>query len=208
MNYWYMSAVPFAMVVPLLVAMFRMKQLPGYAFAIVWLLIISGVTQLTIIFLAESGVNNMPFFHGYTIVELLVLILFFKRLLNPGVIKRHIFVLAGGFLLFALINAFFIQSLFQFNSYARSIEAIMIIALCFVFFAQQFGTDQLSYKDPGLWFVMGLFVYFSSSFIIFIISNLSLVLDKYFDWIMWNIHATIVLIMYGLYTVGFVRCRK
>jgi hypothetical protein len=182
--------------------------LPGYARAIAWLLVLSGLTQLIITFLAESGLNNMPFFHVYTVAELLVLIAFFKHLLNPVSTARYLYLIGGSFVVFALLNTLFIQDLFQFDSYARSIEALVVIALCFAYFGEQFRTDRLSWKDPGLWFVMGLFVYFSSSFIIFLISNLDLSLDKYFDWMVWNVHATIVLIMYVFYTIGFVKCSR
>jgi hypothetical protein len=208
MNYWYMSAVPFVMVVPFVVAWIRLKALPGYAVAIAWLLVLSGVTQLTITFLAEARINNMPFFHVYTVLELLILLFFFNRLLKSDAAVKYLYLTGGGFLVFAVVNSLYIQHLFQFNSYARSIEAIIVIALCFAYFGQQFRTDQLAFKDPGLWFVTGLFVYFASSFMIFIYSNLSLELDKYFDWVMWNIHATIVLIMYALYTVGFLKCSR
>lgn len=207
MSYWYMSAVPVTMVVPFIVALFRLERLPRYAVPIVWLLVLSGVTQLTITFLAESVRNNMPLFHIYTPLELLVLLWFFARLLDSAAITRYLSVTGAAFLNFSVLNTLFIQDLFRFNSYARSIEAILVIALCFVWLGRQFRTDRLSFKDAGLWFVTGLFVYFSSSFIVFIVSNLSLALDKYFDWIMWNVHATIVLIMYGFYTVGFAKCR-
>jgi hypothetical protein len=207
MSYWYMSAVPITMVVPFFVALLRLRRLPRYAAPIIWLLLLSGITQLTITFLAESTRNNMPFFHVYTPLELLLLLWFFKRLLDSPAATRYLTVTAIAFVVFAALNTLLFQDLFRFNSYARSIEAIVVIALCFVYFGQQFRTDRLSSRDAGLWFVAGLFVYFSSSFIVFIVSNLSLALDKYFDWVMWNIHATIVLIMYGLYTVGFSKCR-
>lgn len=196
------------MVVPFCVALFRWKQLPGYAKSIAWLLVLSGVTQLTITFLAEAGVNNMPFFHGYTVLEFLVLTGFFKRLLNAVPMARYLYFAGAAFVMFAVVNTLFIQDLFQFDSYARSIEAMLVIALCFAYFGQQFRTDQLSFREPGLWFVTGLFVYFSSSFIIFVISNLDLSLDKYFDWMVWNVHATIVLVMYAFYTTGFLKCRR
>lgn len=208
LSYWYMSAVPFTMAVPILVALIRLKQLPGYAFAIFCLFLLSGITQLGITLLAESGINNLPFFHVHTVLEFSLLIWFFIGLIRSKTATRYLYVLGAGFLVFAVVNTLVFQSLFSFNSYARSIEAILVIALCFAWFGQQFRTDLLSYKDPGLWFVTGLFVYFSSSFVLFIISNLSLSLDKYFDWVMWNIHATVVLIMYGLFTIGFVKCRR
>jgi hypothetical protein len=202
-----MSAVPITMIVPFFVAVFRLDRLPRYAVPIIWLLVLSGVTQLTITFLAESTRNNMPFFHVYTPIELLLLLWFFNRLLDSAAATRYLAAVGAAFLGFAVLNTLYLQDLYRFNSYARSIEAIVVIALCLVYFGRQLRTDGLSFKEAGLWFVTGLFVYFSSSFTVFVVSNLSLALDKYFDWIMWNVHATIVLIMYVLYTVGFVRCR-
>jgi hypothetical protein len=203
-----MSAAPFSVVVPFVVGLIRLKQLPGYARVMVWLLLLSTVTQLTITLLAASNTNNMPFFHVYTLIEFPLLTWFFNRLLHSDAIAKYLVLLGGGFLLFAVLNTLFVQSWYHFNSYARSIEAILVIGLCFVYLQKQLRSDSISWKDAGLWFVMGLFVYFSTAFIIFIISNLSLALNKYFDWLIWNVHATILLILYGLYTIGFVKCNR
>jgi len=208
MSYWYMSAVPFAMVVPFVMALLRLHALPRYATAIVWLLVLSGLTQLTITFLANQGVNNMPFFHFYTVAEMALVVLFFAHLPDFKHAAKIVYGIGVAFLAFAILNTLYVQDLHHFNSYARSIEALIVIALCFAYFARQLNTDNLSYRDPAMWFVTGLFIYFSASFIIFLISDLSLVLDKYFDWVLWNLHATIVLIMYILYTAGFARCHR
>jgi hypothetical protein len=208
MNYWYMSAVPFSVIVPFFVGLARWKELPGYAVVMLWLLLLSGITHSTTTILAVWNVNNMPFFHVYTVLEPLLLFWFFHRLLNSPVATKYLYVLGGSFLIFAVLNTLYIQSWYYFNSYARSIEAILVMGLCLVYLQQQFRSDTISWKDPGLWLVMGLFSYFSAAFIIFIISNLSLELNKYFDWLIWNVHATILLIIYGLYTVGFVKCAR
>jgi hypothetical protein len=207
MSYWYMSAVPFVILVPFTLALSRLKELPSYAKVIVWLLVFSGMTQLAITFLAEYSVNNMPVFHLYTLGEMLLIVWFFQRLMSSRQATSYMMAVGSLFLVFACLNALCIQGLYHFNTYARSIEALVVISLCFTWFGQQFTADRLSYKDSGLWFVTGLFVYFAASFVLFVISDLNLVLDKYFDWIVWNIHATFVLIMYIFYTIGFLKCR-
>ncbi len=203
-----MSAVPFTMVVPIGLAITRMRQLPSYAFVIIWLLCVSGITQLVITFMADAGLNNMPLFHAYTLFELLLLLWFFHRLPEKATANNYLYLIGAAFLVFALLNTLFVQDLFQFNSYSRSIEALVVLFLCLGYLGRQFLEDKLSYNNAGLWFVIGVFVYFSSSFALFVLSNLSLTLDKYFDWVIWNIHATMVLIMYICFTIGFSKCHK
>lgn len=203
-----MSAVPFTLAVPFVFALTRFRELPSFARVIALLLLLSGVSQLVVIFLANAGVNNLPVFHAYTLVEVLLLLWFFHHLPDAATATNYLYIIGGIFLVFTLLNTLFIQNLFHFNSYSRSIEALLVLFLCLGYFGRQLLEDRLSFKQAGLWFVIGLFIYFSSSFALFVVSNLSLALDKYFDWIMWNIHATMLLIMYTCFTIGFMKCHR
>jgi hypothetical protein len=92
------------------------------------------------------------------------------------------------------------------------VEAIILIALCAVYWWQ--GTEEDSEKSwgniPNNWIVTGLMLYFAGAFFLFLLFNyfISPQAIKKVNSIILDVHATLVLIMYLLMTVGLLKCRK
>lgn len=208
MSYFYMSAASYTIVIPIICGLILYKHLPAYGRVLLSYLFLSILAELLSSYLGSAKINNMPVLHIYTVAQFLLIIWFFKEVFSSALISRYLYIIAVAFVLFAICNTLFIQSIYEFNSYSRSTEAIIIILICLYFFKQQLSKEIAWTKEPMTWFVLGFFIYFSSSLTIFIVSNVVLSLSIYFEWIMWNIHATIELIMYLLFTRGFIACKK
>jgi len=200
--------VPLSIIIPIIIAVIFYKYLAKCEKIILLYLFLSGVTNIVVAYMASLGENNIPLFHIYTVFEFVLLMWFFIKLFRQAIVAKYLYIVAIIFVLFAVSNSLFIQHIRTFNTYSRSAEAIIVMVICMYYFKQQFIKEINWAVEPGFWFVLGLFIYFSSSLTIFIISNVSLALDRYFDWVMWNIHATMVLIMYLLFSKGFMVCRK
>lgn len=112
------------------------------------------------------------------------------------------------FPLLCIINVLFFQKANEFNSYARPLEAFILIFYCANFFYRSAGSEKSWVLSPHNWINSGLLLYFSGSFFIFILSNVvhaKLNHDQKM-WI-WNTHDTFVLFMYLFFAVGIRQCQ-
>jgi len=168
-----------------------------------WLyIIVNGVINATVSFLAWRGINNMPIFHIYTILEFIVISFFFKSVHNNKLYTLFSCIILLIFIILSVINSIFIQGIWIFNTYSRSIEAVILIGYC-IFGLIQLINKMDSFNNSVFWYTSGLLVYFSASFVLFIVANLTLGIDKSLNWILWHIHAFMVFILYIFITKGF-----
>jgi len=83
-----------------------------------------------------------------------------------------------------------------------------------IYFAQnnEDGIEKKWVVNPINWVSTGLLLYFSGALFIFSFSNMTSLqkVSKYhsLDVLIWDIHATLLLIMYLLFAIGFSKCRK
>jgi hypothetical protein len=204
--------VPASVSIPLVMALVKYRQAGKPLRIVLVYLIIAGITNGAAAVLAFRRINNLPLLHIYTIVELILLGLFFFEVFNNPVVKKWVLVAIILFSLFCVINLSFFQSIFAFNTYPRSLEAIILIIFSALYFYKQTdGRGNLAWwnERAETWIVIGIVLYFSSALIQFSFSN---IVSKKADFdtkmIIWNIHASLVLIMYLLFAAGFAKCKK
>lgn len=203
--------VPTSVSIPLVMALAKYRVAPLPLRTILVYLIIAGITNGVAAALAFHHTNNLPLLHIYTIIELIVLGTFFYQLFNNQVVKKWVLVVIGLFSLFCIINLSFIQHLYSFNTYTRSLEAIILIVFSALYFYLQINRNTWTrWSDkPETWIVIGIMLYFSSALIQFSFSNIvSKRVSFNTKMIIWNIHASLVLIMYLLFAAGFAKCKK
>lgn len=98
---------------------------------LIWNLIIEVLAIICI----ELGWNNLPLLHIYTLGEFVLFSLFYKNLLEKPFIFHTIFpyFLAIGSA-FIIANSIFFQSIYAFNTYAKSMVQISIIGYAVLYF--------------------------------------------------------------------------
>jgi hypothetical protein len=109
-----------------------------------------------------------------------------------------------GYPVLCVINFTFFQSIYQFNTYTRPLEAIIIIVFSGIYLGGDGNFDKKgANNNPGRWVSSGFLLYFCSSLFQFIFSNVvSHGASKNVKLIIWNIHATFVLIMYIFFFIA------
>jgi hypothetical protein len=165
--------------------------------------------------MAEKNIPNLWLLHFYTIGEGCLLIFFFRLIFQKNTHRRLAGWLLLVFPLFCVVNMLFFQSLSVFNTYARSLEVIIIMALCIIFWWQPSAEQEKQSwaQTPENWMVAGIFIYFSASFFLFLLSNYlqAWMQRSTGNWIpftlLWYGHATLVIIMYLFFSIGFLKCR-
>jgi hypothetical protein len=207
--YYISYVVPGTILFPLSVAVLRYASIDMKLRIIFYYLLLSFFFNSVTTVLAESGQNNLPLFHLFTLLEGVLLLLFYRECL-ANYLRRNLFwFIMAGYLCFCLMNSLFIQHVFSFNTYSRFVEALMIIS-----FSLYYLYTTLETKEPGQWYTdpliminIGLLVYFSSSLFLFLFSDV-LLSNRQINILAWVIHATLVMIMYILFGIGFFNYRK
>lgn len=199
--------VPLSIILPVFIAIIRYNKLPAEGRILFYYLIMAGLINTVATMMARNGIRNLPLSHLLTMLEFVMLTDYFLIVLKE---KKAMRILQVCFITACILNTIFLQNIWQFNTYTRSLEALIIMLLSVNLFAKMF-TDIEGPKlarRSDFWFNTGMFLYFSGSFMLFIFSNFLLQASKK-DWnIIWNIHATFLLFMYILFTIGFIKCKK
>ncbi len=204
--------VPISVLVPIGTGLIHRKY-AGKALKVIWYyLLLDGSANILASLLADFKIRNLPVLHIFTIFEFLMLGYFYLLILLDKTIRLVIKYLMIIFPLFCIVNFLFFQSIYNFNTNTRPVEALIIIACSLAYLAE---TNDLEIKwsiNPVNWINIGILLYFSGALFIFAFSNLAIGHESKKDFLintlMWNIHATLVLIMYLLFAVGFSKCRK
>lgn len=202
--------VPLTILVPILSGVFCFRKLSAYAKIIFWYLLVSAVINTIGTLLGRIyHVNNLPLIHLFTVIEMLFLFAFYRKILGIAKDNKWFNILIGAFLLINVVNILFFQSLFKFNSYTRTIEAFICILFSLNYYAKLAATETRVTMLPGFYFNTGIFLYFSGAFMLFIFSNFLITKLSMANFlILWNIQACLFFIMYILFTIGFIVCKK
>lgn len=154
--------------------------------------------------------NNLPVLHIYTMIEFSTIMLFYQIVFKNVIDKVWFIALILAFLVFCLINAFYIQKWHIFNTYPRTLESIIIISTSLFYYYKI--TKQTLYiqieKSATFWINTGFFIYFSGSFLLFMLSNYILPLSLKFNMIVWQLHAFLSCVLYSLIFIGLWQRRK
>lgn len=153
--------------------------------------------------------NNLPLLHVYTLTEFTLLYLFFEHYWNNFFSKRVLRSIAIGFVTFSVINSLFIQNIYTFNSYARGLEALLMIIFSLLSFYKIFQDPSVRMEQqPVLWIIAGILIYFSGSFTLFVLSNYILPLGVTLNFQIWAVHAFLSILLYVFISIGLWKMRK
>ena len=171
-----------------------------------WFTILSGIIEGLSRTLSSFQINNMPLLHIYVAGGFVCLALFygriFKGFLNPNLIKSII----GLFLFATLINVLFFQSFFSFNSNLLTAESVLIIIFSLstyiLLLNEIVKKSRMDLLKSLNWINSGLFLYFTSSLIIFYFGDIITRSISLQTQITWSMHAVFSSLMYVCFFVG------
>src|SRR5258706_12824282 len=136
---------PSTILIPIGAAVYKYVRMPLTLRYIFFYLVISACINLVAIILSYQSINNLPLLHLLTLFELFFLLYYFS-----GLFERKISItlkyVCWMSLLFCLVNTVWLQSIFSFNSYARGLEAIIIILVSLLYFVRVSERQKTSWE--------------------------------------------------------------
>ena len=203
--------VPYSILLPVLIGLVKIKVLPNSAKIIWYYLLVSGVVSFLAYFVGRvMHANNLWLIHVYTALEVILFCWFYKKILLAPENSKLFWLLPVVFVLLCIINAVKFQSIYTYSSYTRSVEAIICLVFALNYFARLATVDagKKTFLMPEFYFNSGIFLYFSGAFMLFVFSNFIINSSSHTYYVLWVIHAALVLCMYLFFSVGFMLCKK
>ena len=116
-------------------------------------------------YLGARKINNLWLSHVYIPIEYALLSLIYFFAFENKIIRRVLCVSVVLFALFCIYDVFYIESMLTFNSYPRTVESALLIALALLYFNKVFhGMDMLYLeRDPMFLLSAGIIIYFAGS---------------------------------------------
>ena len=205
------EVAPYATLPAILIGLVKFRGFPLPLRIVTAHVLIAGLTELAATILWNNKINNLFLLHIYTIEECGMIIWFYSYLLGEGRNRKIFLYVFLGFAVLSIANSMFLQGLTRNNTYARSIEAVIIIVCAVRYFYKLLGEAKLKSpaRSPYFWINTGFLIYFSSSLVLFTLSNYirgpqyrQLRLD------IWTLHAFFAIVLYALIAVGLWRHKK
>jgi hypothetical protein len=199
--------VPALIILPIIVAISRRKYWGLPEKAILAYLVISAFFNTLAALLAARGINNLPLLHLYTVLEFISITSFFYFSTDRKKDKQVIKVLWFVFPMLTIANVLYLHSIYLYNLIPRSTGAIIILILCINFLMRSLSFSASRVPFFAFAVVVALLLYFSGSLTLFALSDF-IIANKTINWLIWNTHATFVLIMYLIIAVAYFKTGK
>ncbi len=192
-----------SVIIPFIIGVYRFKYLNALQKLIGLSVVVTLLGEFGIYLLTILDINNLFAVHLYTVLQFAVLVLIMEKGLFPllsRIVSRSLIFL---FALFALMDAFWWNDLYSFNTYARPLSSFILLLLVLLFFYKTLKELKIKSLEraPLFWLSIGLILYFSGSLFIFLFTNYVKTSNEALLTI-WGIHAIFNIIFNISYSIA------
>ena len=195
--------------VPMAVAVFRYRRLSTAMRTMAFYVFLGGIVQLYSSYLNGQRQNNLWLLHLYTPLEFACIVWFYSIALRESIQKSWFIWIGLGFALLSGLNSKFLQDTHTFNTYARSLEGILVIIFCLIWCYRTLTEMKIKRleQNPVFWVNTGFLLYFSGTVLLFAFSNHILAINRALNMYIWAFHALFSILLYFFITMGLWRAK-
>jgi hypothetical protein len=191
-----------------IVGLLCIKFIKGYLVPLFLLVFISFVTDSINYVYVSENINNYYIFHLFTIIEFILIslfyLLFFRRYLHPA----YLLVPIPVFLIIAFVD-YKINGFNTMDNFSASVEAILLSVyalVSFLFIMRKLLFENIL-SEPFFWINSGVLFYFSGSLLVFAFSNYFLTFEPSNQYVLWSIPQFLNIFYNILICIGFWKAR-
>ncbi|WP_461303529.1 hypothetical protein [Aureisphaera sp.] len=163
----------------------------------------------------KLGHNNLPLLHLYTLGEFLLFSYFYKSLLNkPKPFQLFFPLFVAGISVLIILNSIFVQSIYGFNTIAKTLVQVLIISYSVLYFYNLVENQKASnHIAKSLRLInSAIMIYYSGSLFIFMCSKISFENTETYI-VFWAFNAILnvifqLLILWGVWIAFFRKNRS
>lgn len=192
------------LLIPLFLALLNQKKYSRQLKIVLYYLVLATVTQTLSFAFWKANINNYPIVHIYTILEYLILLWFYTLTLKGFIPKTAFAALFIAFPLFSIFDSIFIEDIYTYNTYSRSIEALIFIFLSISWFVKIVAEDEVA-REQGIainYINAGLLIYFAGSITLFAYNSYIEEMKIMLRINVWLIHTVLATQLYILIAIG------
>lgn len=195
---------------PLLIILYRRQWLDLPFKAITCFIVLANVVQGLASLMNAYHLNNLWLLHYYTVLEFSFIVWFYGIILQGFVPSKAIWAIGVGFGILSLLNSIYLQPLSEFNTYARSLEGILVILLALAWYFRTLTEMKVKrlQDEPLFWVNSGFLLYFSGSVLLFAVSNYLLSLNHSLNLYIWAFHGIFSVLLYLFVSIGVWKLAK
>lgn len=192
------------LLIPLFLALLNQKKYPNQLKTIFYYLVLAAITQALSFAFWKARINNYPILHIYTVLEYLALLWFYSQILKGFIPKTAFAALFIAFPLFSIFDSLFIEDIYTYNTYSRSIEALIFIFLSISWFVKIVAEDEATREQSIAinYINAGLLIYFAGSITLFAYNNYIEEMKIVLRTNIWLIHTVLATQLYILIAIG------
>ena len=173
----------------------------------VWIIALNGLSGLGAEFLLES---NMPFFHFYILVDVVLLLYVYSLLLNPFVKKKYLRFAAVFFSLVWTYNLIWGNGPLGYPTNILVVQSLSLMTVSTLWFVKVMREKTMvsPQRSFGFWLSTGVLIFYSGNLLLYIFSNYIFLQAKHVYIAIWGTHAILVILLYFFYTIAIIWARK
>lgn len=193
-----------SIIIPIVFGLIYYKNLNKPFKRLVWFFAFCVAMEFGATILANKLGNNMPLLHFFSLIEFAMFTsMFFKYF---GINIKKYYVLVVMFLLIALFDALFFNTIYKFNSLTRTLMCVVLIIASLYFYYSNIKSNQSInlYTQPMYWFSTAIIIYFSINFFTFMMMSFFQTSYPDIGSIASKVHACVNVVANIIYAVSFV----
>ncbi|WP_338874752.1 hypothetical protein WBJ53_03950 [Spirosoma sp. SC4-14] len=203
--HWMLRNGSYFLLVSITITLIRIRYLTGCLRYVGLFVGLAALGEIVSLITAELNIRNLHILHVYTILEFNLIALFYRSFFGQFYPRWLVPALMLGFTGFAVLNSLLLQPLNRYNTYARGLEALLVMAmalLCFYKMLTELSAKRLD-KHPVFWINTGYLLYFAGSLFFLILSN-AVITDSNRALILmvFGLHSFLMVLMHLLISVG------
>ncbi len=195
-------------IISMLISIILYKKLdPAWLRLFTWFMLFTILVQIAgYIYSFYLKKSNHYIFNIYLLVQFLFYFRIFYKTFQTKKLKLLTIWVSIGFTIYTLFNFFYKPGFYTFNTSANTLGSVLTIVFCLLYFVSLFNSDLFInyFKIPMFWIATGLLFFFAGNFMYlsFIDYIIKYNLDKSGS-IYWFIMVTLNLLLYSLFSIGF-----
>lgn len=191
-------------IIVLMIGWYTYRNLPNSFKIIVYYISFSAIAALVSKLFSGLFGNNYIFFHFYTPLELIIMIITIMLIIESKIFKSVAIFILIPYLIFWVISKFTFESLNQIDNVTSAVTntIILIFAVYGILKISLSSFGSILY-DPRLISLFGILLYFGGSLVVFTLSNLIFLKGNNDAILLWKIHNIVNISMNITFAYSF-----
>lgn len=171
-----------------------------------WYIFLSVVIQFLSQYLAYQKIHNLYLLHIFVPASFICFSIFYQKVFASFLNRTILWWILGLFIIFSIVNSLYWQTIETFNSYALSLESVLLIIYSLSLFALLLNESVREEKKAILssirWINSGILIYYTSGLLIFYFGDLLTHFSKERFEISWLFHSIIYIVQFICISIG------